>query len=478
MTAKKILSVGFELATDDVEDCSFNSEYSLLDWDIVLFRPDIQEFISYGDFYKGKPSLSDGRSFNLKERSDHWRREIKDSYENGRTIIVFLTNLKEVFIDTGERTYSGSGRNQKTTRIVSEFDNYKCLPLSIDPINTKGSAIKLASKNAEIIAPYWSEFGTYSQYTVILNGKDVPACLITKNGDKPVGAIYRNKNSGGAIVLLPDIEFYREDFLEEKEGEQVWTAEAFQFSARLVSAVVALDKAFKSAGEITPEPDWVKIPDFELDREKELRAELLKLEKELEVLQSHKEKLMDEMRDSGRLRNLLFEKGKPLEYAIIASLEILGFKASQYKDSESEFDVVFESSEGRLIGEAEGKDNKPINIDKLRQLAMNIHEDLMREGVDKPAKGALFGNPYRLLALAERQLPFTDKCISAASSTSVALVVSSDLFKVAQYLTNNVDVEYAKKCRESIVNGIGIIEFPALPVTSQLETETQQAVEK
>ena len=56
----------------------------------------------------------------------------------------------------------------------------------------------------------------------------------------------------------------------------------------------------------------------------------------------------------------------------------MGFVASPYKEANSEFDVVFESAEGRLLGEAEGKDSKAISVDKLRQLVMNIHEDLQR----------------------------------------------------------------------------------------------------
>jgi len=77
MAKKKILSVGAELAVDDVEYCDFDSDASLLDWDIVLFKPVINEFTSYADHYQGKPSLSDSSSFSLKERSEHWRREIK-----------------------------------------------------------------------------------------------------------------------------------------------------------------------------------------------------------------------------------------------------------------------------------------------------------------------------------------------------------------------------------------------------------------
>ncbi len=92
----------------------------------------------------------------------------------------------------------------------------------------------------------------------------------------------------------------------------------------------------------------------------------------------------------------MFEKGKLLENVIIEALRLLGFKAVPYKDSTSEFDVVFESDQGRLIGEAEGKDTKAVNIDKLRQLAMNVHEDLQREDVSSPAKPVLFGNGFRL----------------------------------------------------------------------------------
>jgi hypothetical protein len=120
MAAKRMLSVGFELASDDVTDSDFEANISLLDWDIVLFKPVIDSHLEYSsDDYQGKPSLSDSASFRLKEQCDHWRREIKDAADSGKTVIVFLSELQEVYVDTGERRYSGTGRNQKTTRIVS-----------------------------------------------------------------------------------------------------------------------------------------------------------------------------------------------------------------------------------------------------------------------------------------------------------------------------------------------------------------------
>ena len=64
--------------------------------------------------------------------------------------------------------------------------------------------------------------------------------------------------------------------------------------------------------------------------------------------------------------------------AILEALRLLGFQANNYKDAESEFDAVFEAPEGRFLGEAEGKDNAQVNIDKMRQLEMNIQEDFAR----------------------------------------------------------------------------------------------------
>ena len=197
------------------------------------------------------------------------------------------------------------------------------------------------------------------------------------------------------MILVPDIDFHQDDFFDENCE---WNEEAQRFASRFIKSIVAVDKIIKNVGELTPEPEWSKSSIYKLDKEENLAAQLLKIEKELEKIQSKKEILTADLKDAGRLRNLLFEKVKPLEYAILDALRIIGFEVSQYNDGKSEFDVVFESKEGRLIGEAEGKVNKAVNIDKLRHLALNIHEDLERDDVESPAKAVLFGNAYRLSA--------------------------------------------------------------------------------
>lgn len=90
---KKILTVGLYLAGDDIEFAAFTEKKSLLDWDIVLFRPDVSRFIARqydNSEYKGKLSLNDRMSFEMREANAHWRREISHAVEAGKLVVGFL----------------------------------------------------------------------------------------------------------------------------------------------------------------------------------------------------------------------------------------------------------------------------------------------------------------------------------------------------------------------------------------------------
>ncbi|WP_240989718.1 hypothetical protein [Cupriavidus taiwanensis] len=469
--SKKIISVGFSLASPEIEYAEFRSKVSLLDWDIVLFRPDIDEFVSYSEKFQGKPSLSDSTSFLLKECCEHWRRELKQAVDTGKTVIVYLPPLTEVYVDTGKRTYSGTGRNQKTTTHVALYSNYEAIPASLSPVLTSGTAMKLVDRGSEILAAYWGAFEKHSAYQVLLTAESVPGCLVTRSGGKLVGALYRAKTSAGTLLCLPDIDFYSDEFFDEENDE--WSKEGQLFSKHLVASIVGLDKALRSALEVTPEPTWASDNRFMLVSEANLSIQLLSAEKQVEEAQKRKEEVSEALKSAGALRALLYEKGKALEAAIIDALRLLGFKAESFKDSESEFDVVFECDEGRLIGEAEGKDNKAVNIDKLRQLSMNIHEDLQRDEVTVPAKAVLFGNGFRLQPLGDRGDPFTEKCHSAAGTASTALVFTPDLFPPVQYLVASPNSGYARACRQAILSSNGRVTFPVAPDDEKSSGVTQ-----
>lgn len=477
MKQKHILSVAFDIPGDNTEYVAITSNQSLADGDIVILEPDISSFCDYTKSYQGKPSLYESSSFRLKESIQHWQREVAAAVAAGKSVFVFLTQLESVFVDTGERTYSGTGRNRQTTNIVTCVDNYEFLSLPVSVVNSSGKSIRLAPK-ADIIAPYWSIFGEMTNYQVLIEGKVTQPLLLSRDGKRTVGAIIRYKDSPGHIVLLPPLEIDIKSMTEKKKEGTFWNKKGMQFGSQLTAALIAVDKQLRAVRQATPTPPWADNTEYSLPREAELERKLLKVQEDIQKLIDSKKSLQTEIKKEAELKRLLYENGVALEDAIHDALQLLGFATSRFRDTESEFDVVFESAEGRFIGEAEGKDNKAVNIDKLRQLDMNIHEDLSRDEVAEPAKGVLFGNAFRLSPPVERACFFTTKCVSAAKRSGIALVQTPDLFVVAKALKSKPSKRFATACRKAIFAAAGsVVSFPPIPDESEKKRATHTTTE-
>ena len=141
--------------------------------------------------------------------------------------------------------------------------------------------MKLSARGAGILASYWKEFEGNSRYQLIFSGPNVPDCVLTRAGDKPVGAIYKSKSSAGTLLVLPDIDFYADQFFaettSEDESEYAWTPAAKQFAARMLASIVALDGTVRSEGELTPEPQWAQTRRSSLNPNAPSRRSCLRL---------------------------------------------------------------------------------------------------------------------------------------------------------------------------------------------------------
>ena len=460
----------------------------MLDADIVIFNPDVSGYINTRETYQGKPSLTEDTSFSLTENTRRWREELLTAVNADKTVVVMMTAAQSVVVDTGQRQYSGTGRNRQTTRIVSNFEPFSAIPADLGTVVRKTGTRMKPVGDLGMLANYWSEFGGYSRYEVYLDGFKSKSRIVTETGDKPVAAVLRPKNSRGVLVLLPppDLELAAKGAKEslialatkkssDKRGAAVAGEGALDAKAReivaskFVAAVLGIDKSAKAETEITPPPAWVNDKEFVLAQEEPVNAQLAANEQEIAQLRTAREQLLGRLNEAKRLKALLFEKGKPLELAILQALNLLGYKAQPYEAGDSEFDAVFVGPDGRrLLGEAEGKDERAINIDKLDQLDRNLREDFQRPEVKEYAKGVLFGNAHRFTRPAERGPSFTEKCLIGAKRSGVALVRTADLFDVARHLQDHNDPEFALACRNAILGAIGVIvEFPPLPALPQ-----------
>jgi len=232
-----------------------------------------------------------------------------------------------------------------------------------------------------------------------------------------------------------------------------------------VKCLLEISKKLTDESEKTPTPEWVLKKQYLGKKEKKLYDSIDNNSENIANIMQENERLKIELEKEIKLKDLLFEQGKPLENAVIKALKILGYQAENYDDGDLEMDQVIISPEkNRYIGENEGKDNKDINITKFRQLVDALNADFARDEVKEKAFGILFGNPERLKDPEKRKLDFTTKCKSGAKKENIALVKTVDLFAVAKFLNENDDKKFKKDCRNAIHKGLGnIVVFPAIP---------------
>jgi hypothetical protein len=256
--ALRLLSVGFEFPGAVVEQIQLESDRSLLDADIIVFEPGIP-YQYYSDTYRGKPSLSEGSSFQAREAISHWRSEIGAAVDAGKLVLVYLATPAEVFADTGRREYSGTGRNARETRIVDLLHSYDALPINAKATATSGTEIRPAGE-LKFLATYWKEFGEDSSYEVFLEGKFSDVLLKTRSGERVVGAAIRRGK--GTILLLPTLEVDTDSLVKrgaKKDGKDTWewTEQAVTYGKRLASALVGIAEALGEASDRTPPPGSV-----------------------------------------------------------------------------------------------------------------------------------------------------------------------------------------------------------------------------
>ena len=457
---KNIISISFLIPGYPKNYYRYNSSQSLLDADIVVFEPD---FSCYGQtsIYEGEPRFDKNASFTLIKHTEHWDSEISIALEEGKTVFVFMSQYKKIFVHSGEEEIWGTGKNASGMDAVTLYDNYEFLPIYIPDLIPKGGSEITFSGNS-LFATFWKEFKKYIKYECYFDEEINTPLFFTKTGKKPVGGLFRRGR--GNLVLLPPIRYPKEEFIEynEEKEEEVWTNKAKSFGKQLVKTLIDIDSSLRNSAEASPPPNWVREDEYRLKSETELTEKISTISEKIDKLEEQKYTLSNRLQKEKRLKGLLFEKGKPLENSVIEALKILGYEAENYDDGNLELDQVIVDPNGdRYIGETEGKDNSAISIEKFNQLQLNMQEYLQREDVIGPATGILFGNGFRITHPKEREEQFTTKCIANAKNLNVILVKTSDLFKVAKYIRENNNTKFAEECRKTISRSKGkIVKFP------------------
>ena len=483
-----VWAIGFEGQTLH-PDCgalflSHSDRSSLDDCDIVLFRlpnhPSMATRFSQGPTFQGKPQLSEEKSWEYQEMLAYWKSELTRALDAGKTIFVLADAIDEVVVEVSRTNIGTPGRPRMQTNVdfANSYQSLPAVPASL--VQGQGTTIRL-SPAARILSRYWHQFGEYSEYEMrFADTEGWQVLLTTRTESNVVGALY--ERGDGHLLLLPPVELEttEEDSDKEvlggndKEGEQedrtdesgtLWLEEERIRSIQFIHELIAIDAELRGEIEQIPTPNWALAEAFATPRIAALDQRLIELAREQHRLQDAQEGLLRDMNDARSLQLLLYGQGHPLESAVLKSLRLMGFEAEPYSGEGSEFDAVFTADAIRLLGEVEGRDHGPINIDKITQLERNISEDFARDGVESHAKGVLFGNPQRLTSPSERSVAFTAKCHASAQRNQFALVLTAEMFPAVAYLESHPeDARFAADCRRAIIQAQGtLVVFPQLP---------------
>jgi len=465
----EIASVGFQIPGHNESYIEFRSKKSLMDYDVVIFDPTLP-YYEMGEDYQGKTCYGHTGSFQLKEDLAHWRSELVKALKAGKSVFFFLSSQEDFFWQTGNKQYSGTGRSTRTTNIVEGSNNYQVLPLSLGNITTATGKTIIFS-GYSLFSSFYRSFKDSLEYEVYLEQVPQGEVIFTGKDKSRILGVHIESGSGN-FIALPSLVYDEEEFTEQKknkkgEEKSYWTKDGVKFGSEFISSIICINNTLKQDSAKTPAPSWSLEPSYILARETEIVDRIKKNESHIAELNEENKVLAVTLEDETILKGLLYERGKPLEASVIKALHILGFSAENFDNGELELDQVIVSPEGlRCVGECEGKDNKDINIDKLRQLVESMNADAFRDEVETRASGILFGNPQRLINPSDRTLDFTVKCKTSAMREKIALVKTAELFDVVKYLNEHEDEAFKLSCREAITNSFGkIVEFPPVPAT-------------
>jgi hypothetical protein len=463
--SKKIFSIGYEIPGNSDKYIDFSSEQSLMDADILLISPD--SFEPNGDWVNF--TSSDSGCYNIepskiyKQRIHQLKKELSDHLNSGRNVFLFLSKEEKYSLA------SGVTLDKKVNRYSTEtYSNYDFLPIDMGRL-TSASGKHIEFSGNLIFRPFYNNFKTNLEYQLYIESSGATQTIFTgKDKTKILGAVY--KKGAGNLITLPCLEYDRKKFIipkKDRKGEEkeYWSKEAFEFGHKLVDCLIQMDSDLRKSSDKTPVPSWALGNALTGIKEKGILESIAEKEKNIFEIKGNIDKLNIELAQEQILKDLLFEQGKPLENAVIKALKILGYSATNYDDGELELDQVIVSPEGnRYIGECEGKNEKAIDIEKLRQLIESMNADFAKEEVQEKAFGILFGNPQRLISPEQRTQDFTQKCKTGASREKIALVKTIDLFYIAKYLNETNNEDFKQKCREVIHAGLGkIVVFPDIP---------------
>lgn len=466
INAVRLLSLDYDPVYDDVTRGSFASDVSVFDYDAVVWDPEgsFQHYTPYAERYKNLPSLSESTSVSLTADAARRRQEFLEFLNSGRSIVVVVRAPQACYVDTGERTYSGTGRNRVTTTHVADFDLWRALPVSSPGFErASGSRIEITVDGP--IASLLKKYKSFLSYSAVMKNPPGSAVARVTGTDRIVSSVLKTKG-GGWLIMIPAIDFEVEEE-EEEEGTEdddgyFWAAEAPGFQADLVDALLQLN-----AGAVNARPAWAES--YATEAQQKLRDSVVVQQKKVENARARLTKLQGQKEDAEARDQLFLGTGRALELQVRDVLELLGGTVTDPEPGRDDWRVSF--PEGDAVLEVKGvkKSAAEKHAAQLEKWVAGAYEE-----TGTMPKGILAVNTWREIPLSERvKDDFPAQMIPYSKGRGHCLVTGLQLFLIrADVEVNPARAEYWRK---TLLKAKGVLTKPSDWRAVIQVTETEEA---
>lgn len=331
------INTNFEaLNYNGYDEYNLSESISLLDYDAVVINSDELSHHYYSnESYENKMLLTNRDSKQIQDDFCLIRNQLIDMLEQGKNIFILVGHNENCFIYTGEKKFSGTGKNTVTTNIVSEFDMYSFLPVRVRATHIYGNQTEICCKNP--YSDFFKKAKDSFQYSAYITIDESDSLLKIKGSSKTVSAII--KYGKGKIIFLPSpyIEY-------DHDGEYE------KYSYIYLDALFELNKRLSSNGDEYVLPDWTN--DFSILNEKDELDCLEKSEQKLNKLLCVIEKQKQTIKTIQRYKTLLTSSGGQLEWIVKNVLTELGFVLVESEPGRS--DIIAKYNNIDIVAEIKG----------------------------------------------------------------------------------------------------------------------------
>jgi hypothetical protein len=409
------------------------------------------------DSYRGLPSFSEDSSVQLVTTITRRKREFAEMLRLGRPVIIFTSPPQICYIDTGQREYSGTGRNRAVTRIVDRFDLLRAVPLQISPVDATGSKLRFqgdaafrrfCERNADEFF-YWAYLENPPQ--------DALPFAYIEGTDKIVGMYVAREN--GSLIFLPqrlpeEAEDYEQD--EEAEGDEEPAAaddskepidEVGIDNSSFADSLIELLNELKDRVGDFELPSWTT--GYMLPQEETAQDTIRDLEKRRAAVESEIASNREALAKLERRKLLFSGSGRSLEVLVREVFEALGCEVSEPPLGRD--DLIINCDGSPAVVEVKGvagsaAERHAAQLEKWVSAYFETH--------NTQPKGILVVNAFREQPLPERiETVFPDQMLGYCKQRGHCLITGLQLLGILLEVERNPSA--AEELRRSLFETIG-----------------------